>query len=232
MKKTATGTNLIAFTIAFLSVPLTSADSQFVNEEPFPPMPLKVNNATLYSGNSSLLVFGQIGISSAGLFDDWSGYSIPFLFTRDSLSLSLPTFVTDTNTFWDNGFHGFIDSPNYSLALDGDDNVIMCWSKLSLEVSDVPPTYLRKPILRSAFYSHGTLSNLFTIDSALNPQVACDKNNTTHIVWERITPLDSFPPLTPGMFTKYSSEIFYRTRLSNGTLSTPVSVGKDFLHKS
>ena len=105
---------------------------------------------------------------------------------------------------------------------------LSCWSKLSVEESDVPPTYLSKPVLRSLSYSHGTLSNLFTTDSALNPQVAFDKNNTAHIVWEKITPLDSLLPLMLGMFTKYSSEVFYRTRLSNGTLSVPVPIGRGF----
>jgi hypothetical protein len=169
-----------------------------------------------------------MGASSLGLFDNWSGYSIPFLFRRDSLTLFPPAIVPDTDNFWYRDFGGTLDYPNYSLALDGNDNVLLCWSKLSLQESDVPPTYLSKPGLRSAFYSHGMLSNLFTVDSALNPQVAFDRNNTAHIAWEKVTPLDSFPSLTQGMFTKYSSEIFYRTRLSNGTLSEPIALGKGF----
>ncbi len=228
MRKTGTTIDIVACTITLLLVTLTSAHAQFVHEELFPSMPLYVNNAQLYPGNSTLLVFGQIGTTSYGLFDDWSGYSIPFLFTQDSLSLSPPTFVPDTSTFWYWAFGGSVESSNYSLAFDSDDNVIVCWSKLLLEPSDVPPTYLSKPVLRSLSYSHGTLSNFFSMDSALNPQVAYDKNNTAHIVWEKITSLDSFPPSLPGRFTKYSSEVFYMTRLSNGTLSIPVSLGKGF----
>ncbi|GEM_PF-1424201 len=227
MNKTATKRNFIVSTLALLIATFTSAYSQFIHEDAFPSMSLKVNSASLYPGISSLLIFGQTGAYSA-FIDEASGYSVPFLFKRDSLAISPATIVPDTFSYSYWGFGGNLREPNYSLALDGNDNVLLCWSALSVQESDVPPTYLSKPNLRSALYSHGVLTNLFTIDSALNPQAACDRNNTAHVVWEKVTPLDPLPPSGQGMFTKYSSEIFYRTRSGDGTLSDPVSIGKGF----
>ncbi len=221
--------------VSLLILTSTSSFSQFVNEKPFPALPLNVTSAALYGGTTSALVLGQIGKSTAGLFDDWSGYSIPFIFRQDSIAQPLHAFVPDTNRYWYWGFGGTTDLPNYSLALDNNDNAILCWSKLFMELSDVPPTYLTPPVFRSALYSNGTLTNLFTLESALNPQVVYDKSNTAHFVWENVTPLDSFPPMYPWggplqkRFSKYSSEIFYRARTADGTLSTPVSLGKGFL---
>ena len=235
MKTKSAGRVRISCFISLLILTSTSSYTQFVNEKPFPVFPLNVNSAALYGGPTSVLVFGRIGKSSSGLFEDWSGYSIPFIVQQDSIAPFLHTLVPDTNRFWGWGLGGTSDVPNYSLALDNDGNAMLCWSKMFIEQSDVPPTYLTIPLFRSALYANGNLTNLFTVDSALNPQVVYDKNNTAHIVWEKVTPLDSFPPMYPvggvlrKRFTKYSSEIFYQTRDGGGALSTPVSLGKGFL---
>jgi Secretion system C-terminal sorting domain len=193
-------------------------------------MPLDVNTARIYGGHSLFGVFGEISSSSDyAPLGYWSGYSIPFFFTRDSSKLSSVVFLPDTFRYYSTGFSGDEDLGNYSIAFNNNDDAILCWSKIHLITSDVPPVYMEVPFVRAVSYSDGILSPFFSADSALNPQVAFDHNNVAHVVWEKVTPIhDSTENFPQGTFIKYSSEILFATVSNSGTLSAPLSLGKGF----
>jgi len=217
-----------AFVFALLVLVSSRASSQFIGSDPFPAMPLKILNADIITADSSFVVFGEIGSNSTDVFDNWYGLSAPFLLANGSTKLSSLSFLPDSNLYWSMGFGGYEDVPNYSVAVGQNGTTLICWSKVRLDVSDVPPTYLETPVVRGAVYSGGTLIDSFRADTSLNPQVAFDKNNVAHMVWENVTPLDSFTQSRYGRFIRYSSEVVYTTRSPEGALSAPISVGKGF----
>jgi hypothetical protein len=211
---------LLVFAIAS-----TVCGQAVVTEEALPTPLSGILDVDVFSGvNNSLHIVGMAN-ARLGPPSYWDGYHQFFVTSRDSVGSLSTSLIPDTAGYWDDGLgSGESYLLTRSVAVDGQDNVILFWSKQEAVHSDIPPyNTLFYPTGRSVRLTSGGIVALFDLQGSLSPHVCAGPDNSIHFAWESIQSVGG-----EGNYVAYSSQVEYRYLSESGLLSEPVVVDTGF----
>ncbi|MEW6061689.1 MAG: T9SS type A sorting domain-containing protein [Bacteroidota bacterium] len=205
-----------------------NTSGQILNEQRFPPLPYKGTSATVHSVGSK---FYLSGVSSEYWswpppIDYWGWIYQPYFILSPHKVFPILTFLPDRAQTISWGLGGNGNRIDYSSALTSRDSLFVVWSNVKEYYGDVPPNIVYDTSFAAlAKFDGDSLRTVLTIAGGMRPSLSVDNNDTLHIAWEYITPMEYS---WGEHYSSYSSSIFYSNRSVDGKNSTPIEIEKGF----
>ncbi|MBI5473369.1 MAG: T9SS type A sorting domain-containing protein [Ignavibacteriae bacterium] len=200
-----------------------AANAQGYSEQQIPhPFAGALSAELLLSQSNTIHLVGIADEVMFWIFEDMYGRNTLFHVQRGPAGFATSLAIPDTGAYRYGTLMGNRDRFSHDEALSGD-TVYVIWSKLREFVSDLPPVFWRKPIVKCYSRIGDSWSRVLEMQSANDPHLALDAENTMHFVWESVSPMRN-----DSNYFFYRSRILYCYRLSSGGISRIATIDSGY----